>query len=48
MTFIGVDYHPRDQYIAFADRETGEVGKRRFNHSDEEAERVLREIVSPI
>ena len=25
MMIIGVDYHPSDQYIAFADTETGEA-----------------------
>jgi hypothetical protein len=34
MVIIGVDYHPSDQYIAFADTETGEHGERRLNHSD--------------
>jgi hypothetical protein len=38
MMIIGVDYHPSDQYIAFADTETGECGERRLNHSDGEAE----------
>jgi hypothetical protein len=28
MMIIGVDYHPSDQYIAFADTETGESGER--------------------
>jgi transposase len=40
----GVDYHPSDQYIAFADRETGECGERRLNHSDGEAEKFYREL----
>jgi transposase len=31
MMIIGVDYHPSDQYIAFADTETGECGERRSN-----------------
>jgi hypothetical protein len=29
-----VDYHPSDQYIAFADTETGECGERRLNHGE--------------
>jgi transposase len=44
MMIIGVDYHPSDQYIAFADAETGECGERRLNHSDGEAERFYREL----
>ena len=27
MIIIGVDYHPSDHYIAFADTETGECGE---------------------
>jgi transposase len=42
MVIIGVDYHPSDQYIAFADAETGECGERRLNHSDGEAEEFYR------
>jgi hypothetical protein len=32
MLTIGVDYHPSDRHIAFADTETGECGERRLNH----------------
>jgi transposase len=46
MMIIGVDYHPSDQYIAFADTETGDSGERRLNHSDGEAERFYRELVT--
>ena len=46
MLIIGVDYHPSDQYIAFADTETGECGERRLNHSDGEAEKFYRELQS--
>jgi Transposase len=46
MVIIGVDYHPSDQYIAFADAETGESGERRLNHSDGEAERFYRELAA--
>jgi transposase len=46
MLMIGVDYHPSDQYIAFADTETGECGERRLNHSDGEAERFYRELAA--
>jgi transposase len=42
MMIIGVDYHPSDQYIAFADVDTGECGERRLNHSDGEAEKFYR------
>ena len=44
MMIIGVDYHPRDQYIAFVDTETGESGEQRLNHSDGEAEKFYREL----
>jgi transposase len=43
---IGVDYHPSDQYIAFADEGTGECGERRLNHSDGEAEKFYRELAA--
>jgi transposase len=44
MIIIGVDYHPSDQYIAFADSETGECGERRLNHGDGEAEKFYRDL----
>jgi len=44
MMIIGVDYHPSDQYIAFADTDTGESGERRLNHSNREAEEFYREL----
>src|ERR1700722_14795800 len=44
MMIIGVDYHPSDQYVAFADTETGESGERRLSHSDGEAEKFYREL----
>ncbi len=34
MFIIGVDFHPSFQQIAFMDRETGEFGERRLNHSE--------------
>src|SRR5450631_2351618 len=46
MLIIGVDYHPSDQYIAFADTETGECGERRLNHSEGEAEKFYRELAA--
>jgi len=46
MLIIGVDYHPSDQYIAFADTETGECGERRLNHSSGEAEKFYRELAA--
>ena len=39
MMFIGVDYHPSFQTIAFFMEETGEYGERELKHSDGEAER---------
>jgi transposase len=44
MMITGVDYHPSDQYIAFADTETGECGERRLHHSDGEAAKFYREL----
>ena len=44
MIIIGADYHPSDQYVAFVDRETGECGERRLNHSDGEAEKFYRDL----
>ncbi|MGA8012286.1 MAG: hypothetical protein WB949_07665 [Candidatus Acidiferrales bacterium] len=44
MMIIGVDYHPSDQYITFADTETGEMGERRLTHSDGEAEKFYRDL----
>jgi hypothetical protein len=41
MIIIGVDYHSSDQYIAFADNETGECGERRLNHSDGDRRAVV-------
>jgi transposase len=46
MLMIGVDYHPSDQYIAFADTETGECGERRLNHDDGEAQKFYRDLQS--
>jgi transposase len=46
MVIIGVDYHPSDQYIAFADTETGECDERRLNHSDGEAAKFYRELAA--
>jgi transposase len=46
MVIIGVDYHPSDQYIAFADTETGEHGERRLNHSNGEAEKFYQELAA--
>jgi transposase len=46
MLIIGVDYHPSDQYIAFADTETGECGERRLNHEDGEAQKCYRDLQS--
>ena len=46
MVIIGVDYHPSDQYIAFADTETGECGERQLNHSEGEAEKFYRELAA--
>jgi hypothetical protein len=44
MSIMDIDYHPSDQYIAFADTETGECGERRLNHSGGEAEKFYRDL----
>ena len=44
MLIIGCDYHPSVQQIAFVDKETGECGERRLNHSDGEAEKFYRDL----
>jgi transposase len=46
MVIIGVDYHPSDQYIAFADTETGEHGERRLNHSNGEVGKFYQELAA--
>jgi hypothetical protein len=46
MVMIGVEYHPSDQYIAFAGAESGECGERRLNHGEGEAERFYRELAA--
>jgi transposase len=44
MLLIGVDYHPSFQQVAFLNKETGECGELRLNHSDGEAERFYRDL----
>jgi len=44
MIIIGVDYYPSDQQIAFVDKETGECGEQRLNHSGGEAEKFYRDL----
>ena len=44
MLIIGCDYHPSMQQIAWLDRETGEGGERRLEHSSGEAEKFYREL----
>jgi transposase len=46
MMIIGVDFHPSDQYIAFADTETGESSERQLSHSDGGAEKFYRELAA--
>ena len=41
-----MDYHPSDQYTAFADTETGECGERKLNHRDGAAEKFYRSLQS--
>ena len=42
MLIIGCDFHSRFQQIAMVDTETGELVERRLEHSNGEAETVLR------
>ena len=35
--YIGVDFHPYEQSVAFADDRDGEIGYRRFLHSDKQS-----------
>ena len=44
MIFIGVDFHPSVQQVAYVDTETGETCERRLNRSDGEAERFYRDL----
>jgi hypothetical protein len=48
MIIVGVDYHPSDRYIAFADTETGECGAtvncQRIDLRKSEADSVLVEV----
>jgi transposase len=48
MLILGVDCHPSDPYLAFADSETGEWGERRLNHSAGEAEKFYRDLPSRV
>lgn len=48
MLIIGVDYRPSDQYIAFADTQTGECGERRLSHREGEAEGFYRELAARV
>jgi len=42
--FLGVDYHPSFQTIAFFKEETGECGEQELNHSDGQAEKFYRDL----
>ena len=35
--YIGVDFHPYEQSVAFADDLDGEIGYRRFLHADKQS-----------
>src|SRR5688572_24853019 len=35
--YMGVDFHPYEQSVAFADDRDGEIGYRRFLHSDKQS-----------
>jgi transposase len=44
MMFIGVDYHPSFQTIAYFVEETGECGEQELNHSEGQAEKFYRDL----
>ena len=35
--YIGVDFHPYEQTVAFVSDEDGEIGYRRFLHGDKQS-----------
>jgi len=39
--YIGVDFHPYEQSVAFGDDGDGEIGYRRFLHSDKQSLKVF-------
>src|SRR5881394_2771475 len=39
--YIGVDFHPYEQSVAYASDEDGEIGYRRFLHSDKQSIRAF-------
>jgi len=39
--YIGVDFHPYEQSVAYADDRDGEIGYRRFLHSDKQSLKVF-------
>jgi transposase len=48
MLMIGVDFHSRFQQIAMVDTETGELVKRRLDHSNGEVERFYAGLQKPV
>jgi len=39
--YIGVDFHPYEQTVAYASDEDGEIGYRRFLHGDKQSIRAF-------
>jgi transposase len=48
MLIIGVEFHSRFQQIAMVDTETGEVVKRRLDHSNGEVEKFYAGLQKPV
>ena len=45
--YIGVDFHPYEQSVAFADEGDGEIGYRRFLHSDKQSVKAFYRKLGP-
>ena len=45
--YIGVDFHPYEQSVAFADDGDGEIGYRRFLHSDKQSLKAFYRKLGP-
>jgi transposase len=48
MTFVGCDFHTRQQHVAVLDTETGEVQERRLVHDDQTVEQFYASLPRPV
>ena len=48
MTFVGCDFHTRQQHVAVLDTETGEVQARRLAHDDQTVEHFYASLPRPV